>query len=66
MPYSELFHDIRPDFVRTALISGSNYPLQLDAAKRIIIAYNYRCCKDANFFEEKAGSLDIYLYLCSE
>lgn len=26
-------HDIRPGFVRTALISGSNYPLQLDAAK---------------------------------
>ena len=26
-------HDIRPGFVRTPLISGSNYPLQLDAAK---------------------------------
>ena len=26
-------YDIRPGFVRTALISGSNYPLQLDAAK---------------------------------
>jgi short-subunit dehydrogenase len=26
-------HDIRPGFVRTALISGSNYPLQLNAAK---------------------------------
>ncbi|WP_294743955.1 SDR family NAD(P)-dependent oxidoreductase [uncultured Prevotella sp.] len=26
-------HDIRPGFVRTALISGGNYPLQLDAAK---------------------------------
>ena len=26
-------YDIRPGFVRTALISGSNYPLQLDATK---------------------------------
>ena len=26
-------HDIRPGFVHTPLISGSNYPLQLDAAK---------------------------------
>jgi short-subunit dehydrogenase len=26
-------HDIRPGFVRTPLISGSNYPLQLNAAK---------------------------------
>ena len=26
-------HDVRPGFVRTALISGSNYPLQLDASK---------------------------------
>ena len=26
-------HDIRPGFVRTPLISGSNYPLQLEAAK---------------------------------
>lgn len=26
-------HDIRPGFVRTPLISGSNYPLQLHAAK---------------------------------
>lgn len=26
-------HDIRPGFVRTALISGSNYPLQLNPAK---------------------------------
>ena len=26
-------HDIRPGFVRTPLISGSNYPMQLDAAK---------------------------------
>lgn len=26
-------HDIRPGFVRTALISGSNYPMQLDATK---------------------------------
>jgi short-subunit dehydrogenase len=26
-------HDIRPGFVRTALISGSNYPLQLDATE---------------------------------
>lgn len=26
-------HDIRPGFVRTALISGGNYPMQLDAAK---------------------------------
>lgn len=27
------FHDVRPGFVRTALISGSNYPLQLNPAK---------------------------------
>jgi short-subunit dehydrogenase len=26
-------HDIRPGFVRTALISGGNYPLQLEPAK---------------------------------
>ena len=26
-------HDIRPGFVRTALISGSNYPMQLNPAK---------------------------------
>jgi len=26
-------HDVRPGFVRTALISDSNYPMQLDAAK---------------------------------
>jgi short-subunit dehydrogenase len=31
--YHITIHDIRPGFVRTALISGSNYPLQLDAAK---------------------------------
>jgi len=40
---------------RRAIILGATSGIGLEVAKV------YRCCKDTNFFEEKAGSLNFYL-----